>query len=366
MVGRLVKCILGCALLFVGAADCHPKPPPPGGTKSGAQHGAQRLETATRPAPTAAPVDPAIAYLRAVDAARIEADIRFIAKPRPPGSVHHAAVRERCAQRLESAGFEVFRQPFAGGENIVGTKVGNSGAAGNEKRVILSAHYDHLEGCSGADDNATGVAIVWEAARVLSVGAFEHTLILGCWDDEESGLYGSAAYAARAKQRKENVALMISLDGVGFTDDRPGSQRMPPGFARLFPEMGRQIEAFEHRANFIAAIADTSAAPGLDAIRRYAAIAKLPVLGDALGIIQRLALLDASRSDHASFWLQGFPALLLSDTANFRSPYYHCRYGDDSVDTLDLGFTARVGRAVVGAVADLLESTDPTATIAEP
>lgn len=294
-------------------------------------------------------------FLRAVERSRLEADIRFIAKPRPPGSPHHAAVRERCAERLKAAGFDVFRQPFAGGENIVGTKAGPS-----SKRFILSAHYDHIAHCSGADDNATGVAIVWEAARVLGKGNFKHTLVLACWDDEESGLYGSAAYAARCKQQKEDIALMVSLDGVGFTNDTPGSQSMPPGFDRMFPAMNKRLEELEHRGNFIAAIGDTSAAPGLRLVQRYAEHAKLPVLGDALGVLKRLALLDAARSDHASFWLHRFPAMLVTDTANFRSPYYHCQRGDDAVETLDLAFTTRVAQTMVGAMADMLESNDST------
>lgn len=317
--------------------------------------------TVSQVAPKPAPTDPVADFMQAVDAQRIEKDIRFIAKPRPPGSAHHRAVKERCAELLKKNGFEIFRQPFAGGENVVGTKPGK-----NDKRIIFSAHFDHIAHCSGADDNASGVALVWEAARVLSRGSFEHTLVLACWDDEESGLYGSSAYAARCKQRKEDVALMISLDGVGFTNDEPGSQQVPPGFERMFPKMGKQLKKLEYRGNFIAVIADTSAAPGLEAIEGAATRAKLPLLGDALGVLGRVALLDAARSDHASFWLQGFPALLVTDTANFRSPYYHCQHGDDAVETLDLPFTVRVGRTLIGALADMLESTAATPPAASP
>lgn len=310
----------------------------------------------TAPAPAAAPKRRASAYVAAVEGSRLEADIRFIAKPRPPGSEQHRAVRQRCAERLKEAGFTVSRQPFDGGENVIGTKPGKTA-----RQVILSAHYDHIPYCSGADDNATGVAIVWEAARVLGAGSFESTLVLACWDGEEAGLHGSAAYARRARQQKDDIAVVISLDGVGFTNERPGSQRTPPGFDRMFPVMGKRLSELDHRANFVAVIGDSSAALGVAAIERAADEIALPVLGDALGVIQRLALLDAARSDHASFWLQGFPAILVTDTANFRSPYYHCGRGDDSVETLDLAFTARVGRAIVGGTADLLESRDASA-----
>ncbi len=315
---------------------------------------------ATTQAPARAPSSaPASAepprFVAAVDREQLEADITFVAKPRPPGSDHHRVVREACAERLKAHGFEVTRQPFATGENVIGVRPGKS-----ERQVILSAHYDSVASCSGADDNATGVAVVWEAARLLGKGSFPLTLVLACWDDEEAGLRGSAAYASRARSDGDDIALAISLDGVGYANHAEGSQKTPPGFERMFPVMGKQLAANGHRANFIAAIADTAAEPGLTAFAAQASSVGLPLLGDALGVLQRLALLDAARSDHASFWLKGYPAMLVTDTANFRSPYYHCRLGDDAVATLDMAFTAKVARVVVGATADLLQSSEPT------
>jgi hypothetical protein len=344
-----VRAVIVACLLGALATGCKSKGPAMSDVS--ARSAAPSAPPTTTPTTTvsAAPTKAPRAPTPAVRQERLEADVRFVAKPRPPGSTHHAKVRERCAEVLKENGFEVVRQSFVGGENVVGIRPGK-----RDERVILSAHYDHIPGCSGADDNATGVAVVWEAARVLGTSSFERTLVLACWDDEEAGLNGSAAYATRAKKQNEEIALMISLDGVGYTNDRPGSQGMPAGFDRLFPSMGKRLRELEFRGNFIAVIADSAGAHGLAAIQQQADAAKLPVLGDALGVIQRLALLDAARSDHASFWLQGYPALLVTDTANFRSPYYHCQSGDDAVSTLDFDFTTRVGRTLIGAVADLL------------
>jgi Zn-dependent M28 family amino/carboxypeptidase len=281
--------------------------------------------------------------------------VRFIAKPRAPGSAHHAAVGKYCEEQLKKSGYQVSRQAFTSGENILAEKAGKAA-----RTVVLSAHYDHIPYCDGADDNATGVAVVLEAARVLAPLSFDNRLVLACWDDEEAGLNGSAAYASRALERSEDIALAIALDGVGFTNSAPNSQTVPPGFDRLFPEMKARLDALGGRATFAAVLGDTAAAAGIAALERHAAAAKLPLISAALGTLQRLALLDAARSDHASFWLQGFPALLISDTANFRNPRYHCGEGQDDVQSLDFAFTTAIAQTVAGAVAQLLASGTPS------
>ncbi|MEK6586719.1 MAG: M28 family peptidase, partial [Nitrospirota bacterium] len=57
---------------------------------------------------------------------------------------------------------------------------------------------------------------------------------------------------------------------------------------------------------------------------------------------------DTRRSDHTSFWEQGFPAVMLTDTANFRNPHYH--RPTDTLDTLNLDFIASVAEGLMAAV----------------
>jgi hypothetical protein len=65
-------------------------------------------------------------------------------------------------------------------------------------------------------------------------------------------------------------------------------------------------------------------------------------------------LSDLSRSDHAAFWLNGFPALQIGDSSNFRYPQYHCRNGDDVPSLLNYAFMTGITRASVGAHLDML------------
>jgi hypothetical protein len=349
------------ALGTLGAAACNQRGAElQGSAPASASTGA----SSAAPSSSAAPPQRDVAKLvAAIDGKRLEADVRFVAKPRPPGSEHHRAVAKLCEERFRAAGLTVSRQRFASGENVIGEKKGSAEKKSDAARtIVLSAHYDHIPMCSGADDNATGVAVVLEAARVLGAERFPSRLVLACWDDEEAGLNGSMAYAVAARERKDPIALAIALDGVGFTNSAPGSQTVPPGFAGLFPEMTQRLAALNHRAVFAAVIGDSAARPGVAAIERQAGPAKLEVISATLGTLQRLALLDAARSDHASFWLQGYPALLVTDTANFRNPRYHCGSGDDNADSLDYAFVAGVARAVTGAVAELLERESSDAT----
>jgi Zn-dependent M28 family amino/carboxypeptidase len=280
---------------------------------------------------------------------------------RPPGWSKWGAVQNNVADRLKATGFEVEEQVFDGladtagavhkGVNVIGRKKGRSKS---EEVVILSAHYDHIPGCDGADDNASGVAVVLEAAKVLGQRSFDRTLILAFWDWEEWGLLGSTAYAQRERAKRTDIKLAISLDGVGFADHRPGSQQVPSGLDIVAPEIVKELEESGSLGDFIAVIGDTDAEPFVSAYRKHGAARGLPVVGSGLSAMSRLVLLDTARSDHASFWLAGFPAMLVTDTANFRNPRYHCYDGADTPDTLDYTFLARVASTTIDVVAESL------------
>jgi hypothetical protein len=330
------------------AAACAPAAAPP----------ATAPTTPTQPEEADSPVDldcPAhevSELVRCVERNRIESDVRAIAKPRPPGSAHHRRVRELCATRLGQLGYQVERHDYGSGLNVIGSKPGASKA-----QVVLSAHYDHIPQCSGADDNASGVAAVLEAARVLAGANFRHTLVVACWDEEEDGLLGSRAYARRARERGDEIIVAISLDAVGAFSDEPNTQHVPPGFDRLFPKEAARLEATEYRANFVAVLGDTASESFVRSVAEHAELVGLPTQSMAMNVLQKLLLSDAHRSDHASFWLAGFPALLLTDTADFRNPRYHCGRGDDHAGTVHYEFTAKVTQASVGMVADALDLT---------
>lgn len=290
-----------------------------------------------------------------VDRAAIETDMQFIAQPRPPGSAHWQAVQDLCKTRLEQYGFSVNVQDYGTGVNVVGIKQGSDKAA---EEVLISAHYDHLPGCAGADDNATGVAALLETARVLKDSSFGRTLVVACWDEEELGLIGAEAYAAQARSAGAQITVMYSLEMLGFKSTAPNSQQIPVGIDFLFPEQYAALEQSGFVGDFLTIIPDTSAAPAGARVAAHAAEIGLRTI--TLEITEELKKNplagDVRRSDHAAFWDQDFPAMMLTDTSEFRNPNYHCRDGTaDTVDTLDMQFLTDNTRAVVGSAVDLLE-----------
>jgi Zn-dependent M28 family amino/carboxypeptidase len=276
-------------------------------------------------------------------------DLATLAVPRPPGSAGWQAAQDLCADRFASAGFTVERQSYGTGVNVIGTRVG----AAATPRVILSAHYDSVENCAGADDNASGVAGLLEAARVLGPASFGGTLVVACWDEEESGMIGSAAYAATASGPID-VAFVFEM--IGYRSFVPGSQSLPTGFDVLFPQQTTALAQRGDPGDFIATIADPSAQASAAAYAASAPALSLPVMTLEVpeSLLDSPLVADLRRSDHASFWSVGAPAIMVTDTAEFRNPHYHCTSGPDAPADLDSDFAARVVGATVSAAASRL------------
>ena len=287
---------------------------------------------------------------RAVERVRLERDVRSLARARTPGSAGWKQVQRLLAQRLTSLGFEVELQSYATGVNVIGTLKGEHGDP-----VLVSAHYDHIARCPGADDNASGLAAALEVGRLLAPHPHLNTLVIAFWDEEERGLLGSRAYAARAQARGQRISVALSFDAIGAASDRERSQRTPEGFASLLPEQAALLTARGSRADFVAVVANPRASVLARRLLTYAAPLGLQTMYLEVPLLQAALMPDLFRSDHASFWLAGYGALLLTDTAELRNPRYHCQRGSDSPDTLDYAFLSRVTGAALAATAALLD-----------
>jgi Zn-dependent M28 family amino/carboxypeptidase len=307
-------------------------------------------EAAAAPHRPCAADDP-VGLAACVDQAQWSAHVDAIVGARPPGSTHHREVQSRCGDTFAALGYAVELERFETGVNVVGTSTGAT-----DERVVVGAHYDHIPGCAGADDNASGVAGVLEIARVLAGHAFTRTLVLVCFDDEESGLVGSRAFVER-HHGEAPIAVAFVFDAIGVRRTEPGTQTVPPGFEVVFPEEVQRLREREHRGDFVAVIADTSARGHADRIAAAAATIDLPstVLAlDRLWLHVPVAI-DLRRSDHAPFWDAGVPALLVTDTAEFRTPTYHCKGAPDERGTLDDAFARAVVASTTTAIAHALE-----------
>jgi hypothetical protein len=287
------------------------------------------------------------------DVTRYGASLELVAQPRLPGSPHWQTVQDECASVFEAAGFDVERHAYGTGVNVIGVK---PGVDRPDERVLLSAHYDHLGECAGADDNATGVAAVLEAARVLGQANFARTIVLACWDEEEFGKGGSNSYAARAQAAGETIEAHFVFEMLGYRDATPNSQFLPLGFDVFFADAAAQVEARMHAGDFMAMITHESHVANGPLIRAAEAVG-LPlvpvVLPDELRLDPSFSALR--RSDHDGFWANDLPALMLTDTANFRNPNYHCSRGHDDIAQVDMDFAFLSVQATIQAAAELAE-----------
>jgi hypothetical protein len=294
------------------------------------------------------------ALVACVDAARIAEDVTFIADIRTPGSTHWRAVQELCADRLDELGYDVELHAYGTGTNVIGRRAGTSRP---EEVIMLSAHYDHIPDCLGANDNGTGVAGVLEAARVLAEAPSSRTIAIACWDEEELGLVGSEAYAAEASASGERIVVLYNFDMIGFASDEPNTQEIPAGFDLVFPEQYAKVRDNDFRADFIVVVSDDSARAPAQALEAHAEQLELPNVWAELDAASKNHELfaDLRRSDHASFWAVDLPAIFLTDSGEFRSTTYHCLGAPDSVDTLDFNFARLVVAATVGSAAETLQ-----------
>ncbi|MEE8493327.1 MAG: M20/M25/M40 family metallo-hydrolase [Nitrospirales bacterium] len=211
--------------------------------------------------------------------------------------------------------------------------------------LIIGAHYDAVAGSPGADDNASGLAVLLEVARRLAEVSPSGPVHLIAFCLEEQNLLGSLAYAERLQARGEEIQGALILECVGYTCSKPGSQRLPAGLPIETPPAG----------DFLGVVGNQDSA-GLLASFEKTANREVPSLKTVSLAVpgQGEAFPDTRRSDHAAFWHYGFPALMLTDTADYRNPHYH--QPTDTLDTLDLEFMVRVAEAVTAAVMVLSRS----------
>lgn len=249
------------------------------------------------------------------------------------------------AVALADAGYAVKRQEYNVDDTVcVNLEVEIPGTIRSDEIVIIGAHYDSVASCPAANDNGSGVAAVLSLARVGSSFQNERTLRFVLFVNEEkpyahTGQMGSWVYARRCRERGEKVTAMLSLETIGYYSDEPGSQRYPSGLGLLYPKTG----------NFVAFVGNTRHGQLVrQVVRAFRLNEQFPSQGGAMPH----AMSDIGRSDHWPFWQEGYPALMVTDTAPFRYPYYHT--SEDTVDKIDIERMARVVRGLQSVIRSLV------------
>lgn len=247
------------------------------------------------------------------------------------------------AAALRTSGYEAAFQPF----HVSGVRVANveavlAGTSRADEAVVLGAHYDTVPGCPGANDNATGIAALLELARRVAGRPHPRTLRFVAFVNEEPPFFrtpamGSLVYARAARARGDRIAGMLSLETMGYYSDVRGSQRYPAAVGPFYPDVG----------NFIGFVSNVRSAPLLMRARRaFRRRSAFPVRAAAVPA----AVPGVGWSDHWSFWQSGYPAMMVTDTAPFRYPWYHT-----AGDTPD--------RVHVDRLAEVVEGLEHVATV---
>ncbi|HWC50460.1 MAG TPA: M28 family peptidase [Nitrospira sp.] len=280
---------------------------------------------------------------------RILHHLQSLVGERHPQSSPHALTRaaEYIAARFADYGWTTSGQPFrALGKsyfNILGTKWPPGHQTKNSQApLLIGAHYDTVMGSPGADDNASALAILLESAHRLQHLAVARPVWLAAFCLEEQGLLGSRAFIANLKHTGQSLDAAIVLECVGYASRDAGSQQTPPGLPIAVPTVG----------NFLGIIGNEASRELIAAVERCARRSAPATPTLALTVPGRgESLPDVRRSDHAAFWDEGYPAVMLTDTANFRNPHYH--RPTDTLDVLDLDFLEGVCEIVIGCIEDL-------------
>ncbi len=232
--------------------------------------------------------------------------------------------------------WQVKLEKFTDGVNIIATRPGTDKEAGT---ILVGAHYDSVMVSPGADDNASGIAVTLEVARLLGSHPTSKTLKIVFFDKEETGLNGSLAFISNPANIKDLKGAII-MDMVGFACYTPGCQKFPQGLP---------ISPPTDKGDFLAVIGDTEHPDLINAFsnsQNLPPILKLPI--PAKGLLTP----DLLRSDHAPFWTQNIGAVLVSDTANFRTPHYH--QASDIPTTIDSKFFTGSAQLILNAVNSLM------------
>ena len=238
---------------------------------------------------------------------------------------------------LSEAGYEVRREEYrSGGAAVRNVLVELKGGARADEIVVVGAHYDSVRGAPGANDNGSGVAAVIELARALRTSKLARTWRFALFVNEEppffrSGEMGSQIHASGARARDEHIVAMFSLETIGYFSDRPGSQYYPFPLSLFYP----------NRGDFLAFVANLRSRALLrQTIAAFRAQGEFP----SEGIAAPALVPGVDWSDQRSFWEQGYRALMVTDTAFYRYPWYHTP--QDTPDKVDYERLARVTRAL--------------------
>jgi Zn-dependent M28 family amino/carboxypeptidase len=283
----------------------------------------------------------------------------LVAMPGPRHRSADPAAIESTLLYLEdgfrASGWKVAEQPcqdvvLGPGLNVIAALPGQRADA----VVMVGAHHDTVPETPGADDNGSGLAALLEIARLLPRHRWEATIELVAFDFEETetGRFsGSRAYVNDLLARQTELRGAFILEMIAYRSHASHSQRIPAGIDLLYPEQIVGLETTEYRGNFIVALGSDHSRTVLQRFIENARTHVPELAIAAFPVPAGFPVRDMFRSDHVPFWEASLPAVMLTDTAEFRNPHYHRT--TDTAATLDPSFWRSVVAATLVSVASL-------------
>ncbi len=278
---------------------------------------------------------------------RLKADVYALAHE--IGERHHRRTDtlEQSADYIENSFRDMTYNPVSevyGKESFRNIVVNLYGGEARQEIIVVGAHYDSVLLSPGADDNASGVAAMLEIARNFKDKNTRRTVRFVAFANEEWPFFaredmGSLVHAENASDRQEKIVAMLSLEMLGFYSSDRNSQRYPRPLNYFYPET----------ADFVAFVSNISSRQLLQqSIQEFRASKNFPSEGL---IAPRFLVPDIRRSDNSSFWAKGYPAIMVTDTSNYRNPNYHRQ--QDTFDTLNYDAMTRVVRGLTASIESL-------------
>lgn len=255
------------------------------------------------------------------------------------------AAKEYIFTSLKKMGYAPVLQDYSYHDRIFSNIIVSiTGKTRPEEIVLVGTHYDTVAGTPGADDNASGIALLLEMYRMSKHESPARTLRLAFFTLEEPPVFcsefmGSAVHARETFNHKENITAMISLEILGYFSDQKGYQSFP------FPLMSL---VYATAPNFVAVVGNLSSRSLVNNIAT--SLRKTEGIGiEALSTFSFVPGIDFS--DHRSFWKMGYPAAMITDTAFYRNPNYHTE--KDTIDSLDFNRISALLRGLIQMTKDL-------------
>jgi Zn-dependent M28 family amino/carboxypeptidase len=209
--------------------------------------------------------------------------------------------------------------------------------------ILVGAHYDTVPECPGADDNASAVAAMLGCAAACAMWRPVLPVVFVAFNREEEHLKGSRDFVETFLPDADfRVRCAHVLEMVGYAKHESGTQKVPTALPIRIPDKG----------DFLGLLANGLSADNMDmavqSARTY--LPQFPVIGlkVQLGVERVFPVL--ARSDHVPFWEKEIPAVMWTDTSEFRNPHYHQH--TDTPDTLDYDFLKRVTQVLTAAVVE--------------